>query len=80
MDSIVRNKYFDRLEDFIASIGYGGELQQIFAKGNFIFRGHSSEKYELVPSALRYDKREYFYSIALGNDHKDTEYFQIIKE
>ena len=80
MDSIVRNKYFDRLEDFIASIGYGGELQQIFAKGSFIFRGHSSEKYELVPSALRYNIREHFFSMALGNDHKDTEYFQIIKE
>lgn len=50
---IVINKSFDKMEDFIASMSYGGELQRIFAKGNFIYRGHASEKYELVPSSLR---------------------------
>lgn len=36
MDNFVVNKEFDKFEDFISSVGYGGELQQIFAKGNYI--------------------------------------------
>lgn len=52
MDNFVVNIGFDKFEDFMTSVGYGGELQQIFAKGNYIFRSHASEKYKLVPSAL----------------------------
>lgn len=80
MNNVVVNIGFDKFEEFISSISYSGELQQIFAKGNYIFRGHASEKYKLVPSALRKENAERFNSIALGNDKADTEYFHILKE
>lgn len=80
MKSIVINKRFERLDDFIASFNYGGDLQKTFAKGNFIFRGHASEKYELIPSALRLECSGRFNAIALGNDSGGTEYFQMVKE
>ena len=80
MRDIVINRRFDKLEDVIASMSFGGELQRIFANGNFIFRGHASEKYELVPSALRQENKDWFNIVALGNDISDTEYFQMVKE
>ena len=80
MVNFVVNKGFYKFEDFISSISYGGELQQIFAKGNYIFRGHASEKYKLVPSALRNENAKRFNTIALGNDKADTVFFQILKE
>jgi hypothetical protein len=41
------------MEEFIHPISYGGELFKIFEKGQFVFRGHASDKYALIPSALR---------------------------
>lgn len=79
-NTVVRHYRFDKFEDFVSSIEYNGELYPLFTMGNFIFRGHASEKYELVPSALRSDNKEKFKQIALAYGDDDTEYHQAIKE
>ena len=38
--------------DFLNSISYGGELDFLH-NGDYIFRGHESDKYKLLPTALR---------------------------
>ena len=43
---------YDSADDFIKAISYGGELYNLF-DNHFIFRGHSTDKYILVPTALR---------------------------
>lgn len=48
----IRTFRYDNAEDFIRSISYQGELYDIF-NDRFIFRGHSTDKYELLPSVLR---------------------------
>ena len=53
MEIVKRVKYRkNETLDFIHSISYGGELYNTFNNG-FIFRGHSSSIYKLLPSALR---------------------------
>lgn len=48
----IEDIHFETAEEFLKSISYGGDLYKKLDK-NFIFRGHSSEKYRLVPTALR---------------------------
>lgn len=44
--------HYDNANIFIKAISHKGELYELF-DDHFIFRGHSTDKYELVPSALR---------------------------
>lgn len=44
--------HFENADDFIAAISYKGELYNLFDK-HYIFRGHSTDKYELIPTSLR---------------------------
>ena len=48
----IRDMHFSTAADFLKSIAYGGELYGILNK-SFIYRGHYSDKYKLVPYALR---------------------------
>ena len=43
---------YENAEEFLHDIVYGGKLYKIFNE-SFIFRGHSSDKYQLIPSVLR---------------------------
>lgn len=55
----------------------------MFVNGNYAFRGHASDKYKLIPAALRPESRKRFDQFALSGDNDeqiDLEYFQIIKE
>ena len=47
----IKDIHFNTAEDFLQSISYGGEYYSKFGK-NFIYRGHSSEKYFLLPTIL----------------------------
>lgn len=57
----IEDTHFETADEFLKSISYGGDLYKILDE-NFIFRGHSSEKYRLVPTALRACLRDRFYS------------------
>ena len=43
---------YENAEDFLNDISYGGKLYCIF-DSNFIFRGHSTDKYKLLSSVQR---------------------------
>ena len=48
----IKTIHYENADDFIKAISYKGELYDLFDE-HFIFRGHSTEKYKLVPTALR---------------------------
>ena len=50
----IKNIHFKTAEQFLKSISYGGGLYNSFGN-SFVFRGQSSDKYLLLPSALRYN-------------------------
>lgn len=52
MENVIKEIQFNSFSSFLKSISYGGELYNIIYP-NFIFRGESSDKYRLVPTALR---------------------------
>ena len=80
---VVQYVEYSKIEDFIRDISYGGSLYELFMNDNYAFRGHASDKYKLIPAALRPESRKRFNQFALSGDDeekKDLEYFQIIKE
>lgn len=52
MKNIIEESQFDDFKSFIKEISYGGTLWDAL-HSNCIFRGESSDKYQLIPSALR---------------------------
>lgn len=55
----IKDISYSNADEFLHAISYGGDLYSLFNE-RFIFRGHSSDSYELQPSVLRenlfYDK------------------------
>lgn len=56
-NSIIEEIRFDDAEEFIQAISYGGNLFNTF-NSKCIYRGLSSDKYKLIPSALRVEVKE----------------------
>ena len=56
MKNIIKEIQFDNFDSFVKAISYGGEIYNTIYP-NFIFRGESSDKFKLIPSALREDNR-----------------------
>ena len=80
---VVQYIEYTKLEDFLKDISYNGNLYKLFMKGDFAFRGHASNKYKLIPTALRPNSIERLNKFALYGGNKkqeDLEYFQILKE
>ena len=78
---IIQQMRYEKMEEFIQSINYGGELYNIFKEGNFVFRGHASDKYVLVPSALRPQSHDWFCRLVLSSKQKeDLERIQMSSE
>lgn len=50
----IKSIHYDNADEFIAAISHKGELYELFNE-QFIFRGHSTDEYGLLPSALRDD-------------------------
>ena len=79
----IKDIHFKSGDEFLKAISYGGEFYTILGK-NFIFRGHSSDKYLLLPTALR----RYMYDDVYPNSSYDelhaaianSEYGQIESE
>lgn len=57
MGNIVKEYIYEDFDSFIKAISYGGELFYTFHSG-YIFRGESSDKFKLIPSALRECNKE----------------------
>lgn len=80
---VVQYIEYSTAEAFLKDISYGGSKYKLFMKGAYAYRGHASDKYKLIPSALRPESRKRFNQFALSGDdenQEDLEYFQIIKE
>lgn len=80
---------YETAEEFIKDISYKGKLYNILLdKGQFIFRGESSDKFNLIPSALREDNHEFLVDLVKNNIrfnessnlNERSEYFQIMAE
>ncbi len=75
----------ESIEDFIKKISYKGELYGL-VKGKYIFRGESSDEYELIPSALRKQNHESLVNVVKryfeydDNLKENSEYFQMVAE
>lgn len=48
----IKKYFFESAESLLNAINYGGELYGLFAN-HMIYRGHYSNKYQLVPAAIR---------------------------
>lgn len=79
-DSVVQILAYDRLEDFLIDISYGHKLYEVFKDGDYVFRGQSSDKYQLIPSALRPEFQEKLNKLVLSSFCDESEYIQIEKE
>lgn len=66
----VKDIHFKNAEEFLQSISYSGFLYKRFGN-SFIFRGQSSDKYALLPSALRKN----LYEETNPNANRDEEYY-----
>lgn len=80
---VVQYYEYKNIEEFLKAISYGGPLYTMFMNGNYAFRGHASDKYKLIPSALRPESLAHFNKLALSNNDDNTsdlEFFQILKE
>lgn len=74
---------YSTAEAFLKDISYGGSKYELFMNGTYAYRGHASNKYKLIPSALRIESKKRFNQFALSGDdvnQDELEYFQIIKE
>lgn len=85
MDEIPVVQYIEytNVDNFLKDVSYGGKLYKLFIHGHFAYRGHASNQYKLIPTALRPESRKRFNKFALcGENEKieDLEYFQILKE
>lgn len=75
----------ESVEDFIKKISYKGELYGL-VKGKYIYRGESSDEYELIPSALRKQNHNSLVNVVKNylkhddNLKENSEYFQMIAE
>ena len=53
---IIEEISYNSVRDFLKEISYGGSIYEQLSGGkNFVFRGLGSDKYELIPSVLRYN-------------------------
>lgn len=80
---VIQYYEYKTADEFLKAISYGGFLYKLFKDGIFAYRGHASDKYKLIPTALRPESRKKFNKLALSGDDEikaELEYFQIIKE
>lgn len=67
----IKKVRYDDAKSLLRAINYGGELYDVLSK-DFIYRGHYSEKYLLLPYALRPGVMDAFHP---GMDYEDEKVF-----
>ncbi len=84
-DNNVKEIKCKSVKEFIKRISYGGDLYKLI-NWKYIYRGESSDKYKLIPSALRPENHEKLVELVkrfckLHNDqNENSEFFQIMAE
>ena len=75
----------DSVKDFIQRISYGGDLYKLI-DSRYIYRGESSDKYKLIPSALREKNHKHIVNSvktlfsSYNYENENSEHFQMIAE
>ena len=62
---IIGSIRIDNINDFAKEFGYNGLFMKLSQQG-YIFRGHSKSSYELLPTALRKDKKDELWNLIGG--------------
>lgn len=65
----IKEVIFNDADSLLKAINYGGELYKALS-GGFIYRGHFSDKYKLVPAALRGGGLDPFHPSRYNEDDK----------
>lgn len=77
MAEVIKEIKYESLTNFIDDISYNGKLYNAFER-NYIFRGLSSDKYNLIPNALRQEEQESLWKLSgHGGAMPDWEFDQI---
>lgn len=71
MHEQVKLKYYSSAEEFLIDVSYGGEMYQNLKDG-FVFRGHQSGSYKLIPSVLRHKLVQRDVAGNIVEDDEDT--------
>lgn len=86
MDKLIKTKRYKSAKEFLKDISYTGKMYQNLKDG-FVFRGHQSGSYKLLPSVLRHkfvqsgedDKNVPFDLTGSEFIQKNVEYFELRK-
>lgn len=73
----------ESVKDFIQRISYGGDLYKLIGR-RYIYRGESSDKYKMIPSALRPENNKELINLvselSSTSINTNSEFFQIVAE
>ena len=78
MENVIKEIQFKNFDSFLKSISYGGEIYKIIYP-DFIFRGESSDKFKLIPSALRKENKDKVMQLGNCRGH-DNQMMRILAE
>lgn len=78
MGNVIKEIQFENSDSFLKSISYGGEIYKIIYP-DFIFRGESSDKFKLIPSALREGNKDKVMQLGNCRGH-DNQMMRIVAE
>ena len=73
-NTYIKDIAYKTADDFLHAISYGGELYNAF-KQNFVFRGHSSDNYKLLPSVMR--DNQYYQKYGDKNITEELKYLAV---
>lgn len=80
---IIGSIKIDNINDFAKEFGYNGLFMKLSQQG-YIFRGHSKSSYELLPTALRKDKKDELWNLIGGgmpiDNQSEWESWQVYAE
>lgn len=76
--TIIHEIHYEDSTSLFNAISYNGNLHEMNNDG-FVFRGHASEKYQLIPKALRPNEKNDFWKLVrdtIPDEDKDVEFYQ----
>lgn len=77
---VIETKNYASCKDFLKDISFGGTLYNAIT-ADFVFRGHSFETYQLIPTACRKDLKELLqYARIEADNYENNFYFQELAE
>jgi hypothetical protein len=76
--TIIKEIHYENSNSLFDAISYNGNLHEMTNEG-FVFRGHASESYQLIPRALRRNEKDDFWKLVrdtVPDEDSDVEFYQ----